>query len=86
MSLSLLWEPTEPHGQRVPGTGLDSHVLKVLHETFDSGASSPSNRVELKTSHAFALRAMAAATGDTMYSEMATLVDTHGSIEVWGEH
>ncbi len=83
MAFALFWEPAKPAAQ-IAGDGERQGVLKTLIETFGRDPHHPLSLVELQPSHVFTLKSLAGGQGNTVFGEIADLVEKHGRIRIWG--
>lgn len=75
MSVTIHWRPTSDAGKHFEGG--TSTSLSKLQEVFHSG---PISKKDAAT-----LRAMAVASGDQFFNEVADIAESVGEIEVWGK-
>jgi len=75
VSVTIHWRPATDIGKSFDGG--TSKTLEILKSVFGK-------RIIL--AHVDSLRAMAAATNDQFYNEVADIVERVGEIEIWGEY
>lgn len=77
MGVSIMYKPVKNDGKAV-GFGHRSTAMKAIEKLFGSPA-------KISAADSDKLYAMAEATGEQGYQDLADAAILHGEIEVWGE-